>query len=83
MTTTMQQVGGSGGMPPRRFFIIRCSKIASETIFGPKLATALTRASVVHTTLDSLGHQLCQGISLVHGASISFILAHPTNTVTV
>ena len=37
---------------------------------------AVVRTSIVHTTLDSLGHQLGQSISLVPGASFSSVLAN-------
>ena len=30
------RLGGSGGMPPRKFLEIRCSEIASEAILGQK-----------------------------------------------
>ena len=33
---SMQQLGGSGGIPPRKFGEFRGYEIASETIFGPK-----------------------------------------------
>ena len=36
-------------------------------IFEPKLATALTRTSIVHTALDSLGHRLSQGTASFPG----------------
>ena len=54
-------------MPPGKFYRIRCSKMASVIIFGPKLATTLMRTFIVHTALDSLGHRLGQGIILVPG----------------
>ena len=68
---------GSGGMPSQKIFRIRCSNIASETIFGLKLATALTRTSIVHTTLDNLGLRYQPHSWGFH--SFFFILVHLAN----
>ena len=39
---SMLKLGGSGGMPPpRKIFKIRCSEIASESIFGSKTWTVI------------------------------------------
>ena len=38
-------------------------------------------AELVHTMLDGLGHRMDQGISLIHKAPVSFILAHFANII--
>ena len=63
LTTTMQQLRGLEAYPKNIFR----SKIASEIIFGPNLATTLTRTSIVYTVLDSLGIHKLEGISLAPG----------------
>ena len=74
MTTTTQQLGVWGHAPPplQKF----CSKITSETIFGPKLATALTKTSVVHVL-----HLIAWGIDWVKASAL--LLTHLANIVTV
>ena len=75
MIITTQQVGGLGACSPRKIFKTRCSEIASEAIFGPKLANTLTKnifAALVHTALDNLGHQpRSQDSLLTHNMSLS------------
>ena len=80
MIATTQYLGGS---TPQKSFKIRCSEIASKAIFGPKLTTPTRISQLLHTTPNSLGHQLGQGISLITRGSVSSVLAHLTNIVTV
>ena len=64
---SIRVVWGHAPLPPPR----KLDKIASETI-----ATTLMGTSIIHTAFDSLGHRLGQGINLVPGVSVSFVLAY-------